>query len=192
MAETKADIFDGYTGPALEMSETDFEALAGEAANDAPPLMCAEPGCLNSIDKPARGRPAKFCPEHKPSRNVNASARAKSRGGWAKAVEVENALILLTQAAAAGLMFTALKADGKTLDLTGPQIVHEVVELAKSDKKMQVWLERLTAPGKYAPLVWAVIPLCMGIAANHNLLPQFVVDLSSSDSASGAHAQSNL
>lgn len=182
MAETKSDIFDGYTGPALEMSDSDFEKLAAQGDDDVTPLMCAEPGCLNAIEKPARGRPAKFCPEHKPTRNVNAAAKAKARGGWAKAVEVENALILLTQAAAAGLMFTALRADGKTLELTGEQIVHELVELAKTDKKMQVYLERITAPGKYAPLVWAVIPLCMGIAANHNLLPQFVVDLTSSES----------
>lgn len=184
MAETKADIFDGYTGPALEMSDTDFEKLAAQTEDDTAPLMCAEPGCTNAIEKPARGRPAKFCPEHKPSRNVNATARAKSRGGWAKAVEVENALILLTQAAAAGLMFTALRPDGKTLEATGPQIVHELVELAKTDKKLQTLLERITAPGKYAPLIWAVIPLCMGIAANHNLLPQFVIDLTTSETAS--------
>ena len=183
MPETKADIFEGYTGPALEISDTDFEKLAGQAEDDAAPLMCSEPGCGNSIDKPARGRPSKFCPEHKPTRNVTATARAKSRGGWAKAVEVENALVLLVSAAAAGLQFTALRADGKTLELTGPQIVHELVELAKTDKKMQVYLERITAPGKYAPLVWAVLPLCMGIAANHNLLPQFVVDLTVSDPA---------
>lgn len=186
MADTRDAIFDGYTGPALEMSDDDFEALAAQAENDTPPLMCAEPGCTNGIDKPARGRPPKFCPEHKPTRNVNSTARAKARGGWAKAVEVENALILLTQAVAAGLMFTALRADGKTIELTGPQIIHELVELAKSDKKLQVILERLTAPGKYAPLVWAIIPLCMGIAANHNLLPQFVVDLTAGDPAHSA------
>ena len=183
MPETKSDIFDGYTGPALEMSDAEFETLAGQAANDTPPLMCAEPGCVTGIEKPARGRPPKFCPEHKPTRNVTATARGKARGTWAKAVEVENALLLLTQAAAAGLQFTALRADGKTLELTGPQIVHEIIELAKSDKKMQTYLERITAPGKYAPLVWAVLPLCMGIAANHNLLPQFVVDLTVSEPA---------
>ena len=186
MPETKTDIFEGYTGPALEMSDDDFDKLAAQSDGDTLPLMCAEPGCTNGIDKPARGRPAKFCPEHKPTRNVNASARSKARGGWAKAVEVENALILLTQAAAAGLMFTALRADGKTLELTGPQIVHELVELAKNDKKMQVYLERITAPGKYAPLVWAVLPLCMGIAANHKLLPQFVVDLTAGEPAHSA------
>ena len=183
VTEVSADIFEGYTGDSLHLEDTEPDLTKGSAASDSLPLMCAEPGCTNGIEKPARGRPAKFCPEHKPSRNVNASARSKARGNWAKAVEVENALILLTQAAAAGLMFTALRADGKTLELTGPQIVHELVELAKSDKKMQVYLERITAPGKYAPLVWAVIPLCMGIAANHNLLPQFVVDLTVSDSA---------
>ena len=183
MADIKTDTFSGYAGPALEMSETDFEALAAESADDVMPIMCAEPGCVTGIEKPARGRTPKFCAEHKPNRNVNSAARAKSRGGWAKAVEVENALILLTQAAAAGLMFTALRADGKTLELTGPQIVHELVELAKTDKKMQVYLERITAPGKYAPLVWAVLPLCMGVAANHNLLPQFVVDLTTGDTA---------
>ena len=85
------------------------------------------------------------------------------------------------QGAAAGLQFTALSADGKTLELTGPQIVREIVELAKVDKKLQTLLERLTAPGKYAPLIWAVIPLCLGVAANHNLLPRFVVDLTAGD-----------
>jgi hypothetical protein len=183
MADAKTDSFSGYAGPALEMSDTDFEAFAAEPADDVMPLMCAEPGCVNAIDKPARGRPAKFCPEHKPTRNVNANARSKARGSWAKAVEVESALVLLTQAAAAGLMFTTLRADGKTLELNGPQIVHELVELAKGDKKMQVYLERITAPGKYAPLVWAVLPLCMGIAANHNLLPQFVVDLTTTEAS---------
>ena len=191
MADTNTSVFEGYTGPALEMTDTEFEKLAGQAEDDTPPLMCAEPGCGNAVVKPARGRPSLFCPEHKPSRNVNATAKAKNRGGWAKAVEVENALVLLVTAAAAGLQFTALRADGKTLELTGPQIVHEVVELAKSDKKLQGWLERITAPGKYAPLVWATLPLCMGIAANHNLLPQFVIDLTVSDSANGAHAQEN-
>jgi hypothetical protein len=182
MPETKADIFEGYTGPALEISDTDFESFAGNSEEDVSPIMCAEPGCTNGIDKPARGRTPKFCPEHKPSRNVNSSARSKSRGSWAKAVEVENALTLLVQAAAAGLMFTALKPDGQTLDATGPQIVHEIVELAKSDKKLQAMLERITAPGKYAPLVWAVAPLVMGVLANHKLLPQFVVDLTPENS----------
>ena len=175
---TPADTFEGYTGPALELSDADFEKLAAQADSDTPPLMCAEPGCLTAIEKPARGRPPKYCPDHKAIR-IGAPSRAKGRSSWTKAVEVENALILLTQAVAAGLKFTALNADGVTLELTGPQIVHELVELAKGDKKLQAMLERITAPGKYAPLVWAVLPLCLGIAANHHLLPQFVVDLSS-------------
>ena len=179
MAETTTALFEGYTGPALELSVTEFEALTNDTTADTAPIMCNEPGCMNSIDKPARGRTPKFCVEHKPSTRTP-QARSTNRG-WAKAGDVERALLFLVQGAAAGLQFTALSADGKTLELTGPQIVREIVELAKVDKKLQTLLERLTAPGKYAPLIWAVIPLCLGVAANHNLLPQFVVDLTAGD-----------
>ena len=67
MTETTTDVFEGYTGPALELSATEFEALTNDTTADAVPIMCNEPGCMNSIDKPARGRTPKFCVEHKPS-----------------------------------------------------------------------------------------------------------------------------
>jgi hypothetical protein len=157
------------TDTALDSAEIALDDMpdfaAESAAHDEPVLICAYDGCTNPIVKPARGRTPKFCDEHKPSR---ASTTAKSRGrAWSGAEEVEKQLNLYVYAIAGGMQFTVLANDGRAISKTGPALVHEVVELARTDKKLRDVLVKITAPGKYAPVGIAALALVVSVAANH-------------------------
>lgn len=167
------------TATAVELGDLDTVpdfTVSGDDTASATPL-CAEPGCLNHVIKPARGRTPKYCPEHQSQRS-SSTPKQTSGGRWSKADSVRSSLNTLVNGAGLGLQaFPALAADGQTLILTSPQIIDALIQLGREDKRVRLWLERLAAPGKYGPLVMASLPLLVGILANHNLLPQFVVDL---------------
>lgn len=148
-------------------------------SDDKLPIRCQFDGCMNEVTrKPgARGPAPRFCPDHAGKPKTSTPSQSSRGGGWARSGEVEKLLTRYVLALGAGLEFTAFAADGRTLKLTGPQIVHELVVLAGSNKKLRGVLEKLATPGKYAPLAIACGSLVVGIAANHNLLPQFVIDL---------------
>jgi len=63
--------------------------------------------------------------------------------------------------------------DGRIVADGGPAVVHELVELAKTDSALRKPLELLATPGKYGPLTLAVAGVILPIMANHGLLPQF-------------------
>lgn len=162
----------------LEDKLPDFAATS--RATDTEPVRCQEPGCTNEVIKPARGRTPKFCPEHK--RTVGKGA---TRSSWPRAAEIEKLLNTYILGIGGGLTLTKFKADGEVLVLHGSGVVHEVVELARSDKKLRHVLELLATPGRYGPLALAVMPLILGVMANHQLLPQFVVNLTGTPSEKG-------
>lgn len=130
------------------------------------------------------GDAVKDSPENdsEPRRNARSGKptgrRAKPqqrRTQWAAAADVEKALTESIQFLAGGAMLVpALEPDASLLYDHGPNIVHELVELGRSDKRLRVFLERLAAPGKYGPLAVAIFPLVLGIATNHGLVPNFL------------------
>jgi hypothetical protein len=175
------------TGRAVEFDVDDMPDIVftPDPSKDADPLRCAEDGCLNQVVKPARGRTPKYCPEHQAAKRATTGTGRGRQASWAKAGEVESALNFLLTMVGGGLTaIPALAPDGRTVMATGPDIIRELVNLGRVDKTVRMWLERIAAPGKYGPLMFATLPLVIGIMANHNLLPQFVVNLTGDNNPS--------
>lgn len=157
----------------FELSETDIAPELGSASSDVAPGICAKPGCVNGITKPARGRAPKYCDEHKGQRG-NSSKSESTGKSWARAVEVES--LLTSYVDGIGLAVSFLdEFDGKVIRTKAPAVVHELVELAKSDKTLQKYLLWMATPGRYAPLTMAVMSVAIPIMANHDLLPKFSI-----------------
>ena len=144
-----------------------------DTPNDAPPLRCAHEGCTNELERTGRGRPPKYCPEHRGTRSGASSTKGKAPS-WPGAAGVEAALNKYLATLAFGITLVNPE-DGIVIAEGGPAIAHELVEIGKVDKKFRAKLELLCKPGKYGGLLVATAPVVIGIAANHNLLPQFVV-----------------
>jgi len=158
---------------AFELSEADIAPVLPDNSGDSKPLMCAEPGCTNGITKPVRGRVPKFCEEHKGGRR-NSSKSDTSGKSWTRAVEVENLLKSYVIGIGTATKFVN-KVDGDIICAKAPDVVHELVELAKSDKNLQKYLLWLATPGRYAPLTMAVMGVAIPIMANHDLIPSFSI-----------------
>jgi hypothetical protein len=144
------------------------------ADSDPAPLRCGVDGCSNPIIKPARGRTPKFCDEHKGNRGTNhTSSRSKASGkSWPQAAAIETYLNSIVEFAAKPVgHFNEM--DGAILALQGPNVVHELIELAKDDKQLQKYLTALASPGKYGPLMMACSSLILPIMANHNFFGLF-------------------
>jgi hypothetical protein len=130
--------------------------------DDSPPnIPDSEPGA-DGTPKPKRGRPPK-------DPNAAPTVR-KPRNPWPGAEETERQLTTLVEGAAF-LVGMANAFDGETLAKGGPAIVHELVELAKTDKTLRKYLEISATPGKYGPLTIACISVALPIVINHNLIP---------------------
>lgn len=152
--------------------ETDVAPVRMIGPDDKAPLRCQEPGCTNAVTKPARGRTPKFCDEHKPA----SKAGTRSSGSWPKANETEISLNRIIGGIGAGLsLFNEV--DGSVIATGGPSVVHELVELAKSDKTLRKYLEWIAAPGKYGPLTMALMGVIFPIAMNHGLVPKIFVHM---------------
>ena len=155
---------------------------ADSAAGDKAPGVCAFDGCTHGVPKPAggRGRPPKFCEEHKGGKGAKtqenfASARSGLSGkSWPKAAEVETLLTRYVHGLGIALSFVHEK-DGEVIIVGGPDVVHELVELAKDERDLRKYLEWLTAPGKYSGLALAVAGVAIPIMSNHGLIQ---IDLS--------------
>lgn len=143
----------------------DFE----NPVSDSPPLRCEVDGCDNPIVKPARGRTPKRCDFHRANRSPAGTNRTPT---WRDAAQVEEALTRYFNVLGAGVSFVN-EYDGTVITTGGPAIAHELVELAKTDKKLREKLEFITKPGKYGPLTLAVASVALPIMANHGMLPQF-------------------
>lgn len=149
-------------------------------ASDTPPLRCEVEGCDNPITKPARGRTPKRCDFHRTNKGSGSSGNRAP--AWRDAAQVEEALTRYFNVLGAGVSFVN-EYDGSVITTGGAGIAHELVELAKTDKKLRERLELVTKPGKYGPLTLAVASVVLPIMANHNLLPQFRIQ--SSDEEGG-------
>ena len=155
----------------FELAETDI-APELPGANDVAPGVCGKAGCTNGLTKPARGRMPKFCDEHKGQR---ASSKSETTGkSWPRAVEVETLLKSYVDGVGLAVSF-ANEFDGHIIRTKAPDVIHELVELAKSDKALQKYLLWLATPGRYAPLTMAVMGVAIPIMANHDLLPKFSI-----------------
>ncbi len=149
-------------------------------AQPTPERKCAEPGCNNDVALTPTGRRGKYCIEHKDAHthSTGGATDRPSRGKWAKAQEIETLLTNYVKWAGAGIQVLNA-ADGRVIATGGPQVVHEIIVLAKDDKRLQKWLERIAQPGKYGPLTIAVLGVAIPIMANHGLLPKFTINIPS-------------
>jgi hypothetical protein len=155
--------------PTIEYVPT--EDVAPLRDTDTAPIRCAFDGCSNEVVKPARGRTPKFCPEHKANPVKGAATKKAS---WPKAEAVELALARYLD----GFSFVVSMvnpADGQVIASGSGPVAKELVELGRVDKQWRGYLEKITSPGKYGPLVLSLMPITIGIMANHGLLPQFLV-----------------
>lgn len=146
------------------------------ASKDTAPARCAYDGCTNGLVKPAggRGRPPKFCDEHKggkgaPQEKFASGKSSLSGKSWPKAAEVETLLTRYVTGMGIALSFVHEK-DGQVVAQGGPDVVHELVELAKDERELRKYLEWLTAPGKYSGLIIAVGAIVIPIMSNHGLI----------------------
>lgn len=159
-----------------------------DSAADKAPKICAEPGCTNPTGETPTGRRAKFCDEHKDAKNRSGNApkgspRGRKRSTWPQKEAVRASLNQLVMFAGGGLSVLN-RVDGKIVMDGGPNLVTALVDLAEEDKSIRRYLDFLSKPGKYGPLVLASAAIVIPILANHNLLPQFF--LPSGEESNGA------
>lgn len=160
----------------LEASEVPADLRETDSgADDIRPLICNFPGCVNGIVRTGKGgRPPRYCEEHKGVKRTTTAKSATSNKSWSEAVEVENLLNKYVVGLGTGIRLINPE-DGRIIATGGPAVVHEIVELAKTDTKIREPLIWLTRPGKYSPLFIASLGLLLPILANHGLLPQFEI-----------------
>lgn len=160
----------------LDVLDAAPPAVIAAAGKDAAPNRCQADGCDNTVPKPARGRPPKYCTDHKAgkaagagSENFNTAKSALSGKSWPKAAEVETLLKKYVETIGIGISFVHEK-DGQVIIEGGPDVVTALVELAKDERQLRKYLEWLTTPGKYAPLTLALAGIAIPIMSNHGLI----------------------
>lgn len=157
---------------------------------DSAPLRCNHPGCLNPVVRTGKGgRPPKSCDEHRGKRastTPNGSKSSVSGKSWARAGEIESILKEYVSYLGLGIQLVN-PADGKIIADGGPNVVHELVELAKTDSRFRKPLEMLATPGKYGPLVLALMGVLIPLLANHGLMPQFRIPGLTEDKSDAPH-----
>ena len=112
----------------------------------------------------------------KKTRAKRGSAKAK----WPQAEIVGTALNSYFSGLSGVITFIN-PADGQILAEGSEAVVKELVELGRIDKRFRSTLEKLAMPGKYGPLLLAVAPIALGLAINHNLIPQLNLTGGNSD-----------
>ena len=65
------------------------------------------------------------------------------------------------------------KVDGESIIAGAPGLVEAMVNLGRDDKRMRKYLEAMSAPGKYGPIIMATGSILLPIAANHGLFEGF-------------------
>lgn len=141
--------------------------------------LCGKPGCPNEVTKPAKGPYSKYCDEHRgtrAARGTGGNRTSYTRKSWGRAGDVEKSLTTYVQLLGGAVTFVDAK-DGTAVTKYGPAVVHEIVELAREDMRIRKYLELLSTPGKYGPLVFALASMALPILANHGLVPQIIVNL---------------
>jgi len=158
----------------------DFDAAKASSDGDTPPGRCHVEGCMNPVGTTPTGRTAKYCDEHKRAANrpggSSAGPRAKTtrNGSWARAAEIERALNTYI-AGISTVIQIVNEEDGKIIAAGGPDVVAALVQLGRDDKKIRRALELAATPGKYGPLVMAILGIAFPIAVNHGLVPTIIL-----------------
>jgi len=139
-----------------------------DSSDDVAPLRCQVEGCQNTLTYSGRGRKPTKCDEHK----TQPSTSTGTRSTWRDADQVERQILRYLNGISVGVTWVN-PVDGKIIAQGNPAVAHELIELGKVDKQWRKWLDKAAKPGKYGPLFMAMLPTFIGIAGNHNLLPQF-------------------
>ena len=87
---------------------------------------------------------------------------------WASANAIEDSLNATIKGIALGVELLN-KEDGATIAKGGPALAKAMVDLARNDPRYRKYLETMSAPGKWGPLVMSVGAIALPIAFNHNL-----------------------
>ncbi len=101
--------------------------------------------------------------------------RGPNKVKWAKA-EMVRASLQNYFKGVTGVVRWINPADGEILATGADDVIKELVELGRVDRNVKNVLEKLATPGKYGPLILAVSPMLIALAANHNLIPQLKID----------------
>lgn len=80
-------------------------------------------------------------------------------------------------AAAGGMTSEAVQRDGILIITNAPNIAKALADIAAGNPAVAANLERMLAAGTYAALVAAVMPLVIGIGANHGVIPPHVAEM---------------
>lgn len=112
-------------------------------------------------------------PDKKP-----ASSKATPRRASLETRLTGNLVTLGTVIAATGGMTSpAVTADGVLICQHAPNVAAALDKIAKDDPRVAAALERMLTVGTWSGLVAAVLPLVLGIAANHGAIPAGVAGL---------------
>lgn len=110
----------------------------------------------NKVKAKAAGKPA-------PTRTRKASLETRLAGSITT--------LGVGVATAGAIAGPAYVADGQLIITQAPDIAAALDGLAQNDPRIKASLERMLTVGTYGALAAALIPLAVGIAANHGLLP---------------------
>lgn len=117
----------------------------------------------------AQGKTDKAPKTGKPSAPRKASLETRLTG---------NLITLGTVIAATGGMTSpAVTADGVLICQHAPNVAAALDKIAKDDPRVAAALERMLTVGTWSGLVAAMLPLVLGIAANHGAIPPGIASL---------------
>lgn len=80
-------------------------------------------------------------------------------------------------AATGGMTSPAVTADGVLICQHAPNVAAALDKIAKDDPRVAAALERMLTVGTWSGLVAAMLPLVLGIAANHGAIPAGIAGL---------------
>ena len=108
-----------------------------------------------------------FAPKDKAPKGIKAP-----RAQWSEEASVVRSLN--TSLELIGLGVTIINViDGEAIISGSPALVEALVNLGRDDKRFRRYLEAMSAPGKYGPIVMASGSILLPIAANHGLFTMF-------------------
>jgi len=132
---------------------------------DSPPFSDPE-------DKPRKGRPPGA--KNKISSTSDKAPRGPKapRAQWPEEASVVRSLNTSLEAIGLGVSLLN-KVDGEAIISGSPDLVEALVNLGRDDKRFRRYLEAMSAPGKYGPIIMASGSILLPIAANHGLFTMF-------------------
>lgn len=102
-----------------------------------------------------------------PAKRSAQSAQAANKAAAAKISAREEGVNGLFQIGSAVCLMVGQPADAGTLANYGPNVSHEVAELAEGNESIARVIDYITAVGPYAGLLATVLPMALQLLANH-------------------------